>query len=173
MLRWSQKFDRLTIVTHSLPPDSGRIVARLARVMETALGEADLSPSQYRVLSFLSEDGANAAATALAGRMAVSKPSITALVDGLVQRGLVERRPSEDDRRRVQHVLTPIGLEALDRADAAVNAQLEQLIGFLEPDERAAAGPGLAQWGEALVRARVARRNADAASAAPPAPTAG
>ncbi len=169
MPRRRQKFDRLNIVTHSLPPDSGRIVARLARTMETALGEADLSPSQYRVLSFLSEDGANAAATALAGRMAVSKPSITALVDGLVQRGLVERRPNEDDRRRVQHVLTTAGLQALDRADAAVNASLEHLAGFLEPDERDAAGPGLAQWGEALVRARVARRNADVASAVPPA----
>ncbi len=169
MRRLRRKFDRLTTVTQSLPPDSGRIVARLARSMETALGEADLSPSQYRVLSFLNEDGANAAATALAGRMAVSKPSITALVDGLVQRGLVERRPNEHDRRRVQHVLTAAGQEALDRADAAVNARLEQLIGFLEPDERDAAGPGLAQWGEALVRARVARINADAATTAPPA----
>ncbi|MGZ4709433.1 MAG: MarR family winged helix-turn-helix transcriptional regulator [Acidimicrobiales bacterium] len=148
-------------MTSTLPPDSGRIVARLARSMETALGEADLSPSQYRVLSFLSEDGANAAATALAGRMAVSKPSITALVDGLVHRGLVERRPNVDDRRRVQHVVTAAGLEALERADTAVNARLEQLIGLLEPDERDAAGPGLAQWGHALIRARAARHAAD------------
>ncbi len=166
MLQSERKFDRLTTVTPSLPPDSGRIVARLARSMETALTEVDLSPSQYRVLSFLSEDGANAAATALAGRMAVSKPSITALVDGLVQRGMVERRPNEHDRRRVQHVVTPAGLEALDRADAAVNARLEQLIGYLEPDERLAAGSGLEQWGEALVRARVARITANEAAAA-------
>jgi len=145
-------------------------VARLARSMETALGEADLSPSQYRVLAFLSEDGANAAATALAGRMAVSKPSITALVDGLAQRGLVERRPNELDRRRVQHVLTPEGLAALDRADAAVNARLEQLVSLLEPAERDAAGAGLEQWGEALVRARVARLTADAATRAEPQP---
>jgi long-chain acyl-CoA synthetase len=164
MLRTTRKFDRLTTVTASLPPDSGRIVARLARSMETALGEVDLSPSQYRVLSFLSEDGANAAATALAGRMAVSKPSITALVDGLVQRGLVERRPNTDDRRRVQHVVTPAGLKALDRADAAVNERLEELIGHLQPDERDAAGPGLVQWGEALVRARAARHAAEVAS---------
>ena len=143
-------------------------MARLARSMETALGEADLSPSQYRVLAFLSEDGANAAATALAGRMAVSKPSITALVDGLAQRGLVERRPNELDRRRVQHVLTPEGLAALDRADAAVNARLEQLVSLLEPAERDAAGAGLEQWGEALVRARVARLTADAATRAEP-----
>jgi long-chain acyl-CoA synthetase len=154
-------------VTASLPPDSGRIVARLARSMETALSEVDLSPSQYRVLSFLSEDGANAAATALAGRMAVSKPSITALVDGLVQRGLVERRPNTDDRRRVQHVLTPEGLKALERADAAVNDRLEELIGLLDPAERDAAGPGLAQWGEAIVRARAARHAAEVASPQP------
>jgi long-chain acyl-CoA synthetase len=132
--------------------------------METALSEVDLSPSQYRVLSFLSEDGANAAATALAGRMSVSKPSITALVDGLVQRGLVERRPSTDDRRRVQHVVTPAGLKALDRADTAVNDRLEQLISLLDPDDRDTAGPGLAQWGEALVRARAARHAAEVAS---------
>jgi len=166
MPRAEPKFDRLRAVTPALPPDSGRIVARLARAMETALGDVDLSPSQYRVLAFLSEDGANAAATALAGRMAVSKPSITALVDGLVQRGMVERRPNEDDRRRVQHVLTPAGLEALHRADVAVNARLEQLIAFLEPGEGDEAGPGLEQLGEALVRDRVARLTAGAAATA-------
>jgi long-chain acyl-CoA synthetase len=157
MPRCALKFDRLAIVTPSLPPDSGRIVARLARSMETALGEVDLSPSQYRVLAFLSEDGANAAATALAGRLAVSKPSITALVDGLAQRGLVERRPNEHDRRRVHHVLTAAGQQALERADAAVNGRLEQIVSLLEPTGRDAAGLGLSQLGEAVIRARVAR----------------
>ena len=157
MRRVGGKFDRLTAVTPSLPPDSGRIVARLARSMETALGDADLSPSQYRVLAFLSEDGANAAATALAGRMAVSKPSITALVDGLVQRGSSSADPTRTIAAASTTSSPPRVSTRSDRADTAVNARLGQLVSLLEPAGRDLAGPGLAEWGEALVRLRSAR----------------
>jgi long-chain acyl-CoA synthetase len=139
-----------------LPADAGRTIARLARQVETALGEVDISPSQYRVLAFLSEDGAAAAATALAGRMSVSKPSITALVDGLVHRGLVERQGSEQDRRRVEHLLTDEGRAVLGRADDVVNARLALIADHLSPDDRSRAGRGLERWATALTKARAA-----------------
>jgi long-chain acyl-CoA synthetase len=175
MVHLGYKFDTLMVVTSEpssrpnrtakaaktespglLPGDAGRTIARLARQVETALGEVDLSPSQYRALAFLSEDGAASAATALAGRMSVSKPSITALVDGLVQRGLVERRGSEQDRRRVEHLLTDDGRAVLGRADHAVNARLALIAGHLAPDDRSQAGQGLEQWAAALMSARAA-----------------
>ncbi len=139
-----------------LPADTGRIVARLARQVETALATLELSPSQYRALAFLSEDGASAAASALAGRMSVSKPTITALVDGLVQRGLVERHPSQADRRRVEHSLTAEGRRTLAQADQVVNARLTEVAAHLDDHDRRAAGEGLQQWGAALTRSRLA-----------------
>lgn len=139
----------------SLTVDAVRALARLAKSAELALGGVDLSLPQYRVLVFLSEHHA-AAASALATRLDVTRPTITALVDGLVARGLVQRRPASADRRRVEHHLTTAGERILAAGDAAVVARLEALAGHLEPVEAAQAAQGLDRWGEALSRARAA-----------------
>jgi long-chain acyl-CoA synthetase len=59
-------------------------LARLSRVLENH-GPGDLSLSQYRVLGLLSSGHERAGD--LAARLAVTKPTLTALVDGLVERG--------------------------------------------------------------------------------------
>lgn len=130
----------------------GRTVARLAKVVELALGEVELSLPQYRALAFL--DAGSSAPTALAGHLAVTKPSITALVDGLVARGYVERRPDPEDRRRVVHTLTPAGQAALARADVAVEAALDRLLARLPEPDRTTARHGLRPWARALAAAR-------------------
>jgi long-chain acyl-CoA synthetase len=130
-------------------PGAGRAAARLARAVENALGEVELSMPQYRMLIFLAEGGA-AAASALAGKLGVSRPSVTALVDGLVGRGLVERQPDPADRRRVRHAVTAEGLDALERADEAVTARLVEVAERVGGDERATAFAGLAAWEHAL-----------------------
>lgn len=135
-----------------------RAAARLARQVEVALGDVDLSLPQYRVLAFLAEG--SAAASALAGRLAVSRPSVTALVDGLVGRGLVERASDPADRRRVDHRLTSAGRRALVRADAAVDARLQSLAAHLDPAAAQAAMDALTFWGEAIDRARAAKQTA-------------
>lgn len=136
-------------------PGPGRVVARLARVLESALNDAGLSLPQYRLLALLA-DGSSAAA-ALAERLAVSRPSITALVDGLVQRGYVERRPDPDDRRRVSHTLTGRGLAALEAGDVAADAAMALLAGHLPSARVEPAQTALADWGTALDAARAER----------------
>lgn len=125
-----------------------RAVARLSRQLDIALAQVDLTPAQYRILALLSEG--SAAATALARRLAVSRPSITALVDGLVARGLVERGADPDDRRRVTHVLTAQGRRELERADAAATARLGEIARHTTADDVAAARAGLQAWQRAL-----------------------
>lgn len=139
----------------TLAVDAVRALARLAKSAELALAGVDLSLPQYRVLVFLSEHDA-AAASALATRLDVTRPTITALVDGLVARGFVQRRPARTDRRRVEHHLTPDGERVLAAGDAAVIARLEALAGHLDPVEATQASEGLDRWGEALSRARAA-----------------
>ncbi len=124
------------------------MAARLAKVVERALSDLDLSLAQYRLLGNLSE-GPSQAST-LAERLIVSRPSITALADGLVERGLVTRQGADDDRRRVMHVLTAAGRTMLEGADAAIEARLATIAAELsEPDGRRAFR-GLAVWGQAL-----------------------
>ena len=133
----------------------GRTTARLARVTERALGELGLSLPQYRVLSLLDEG--SAAATALADHLAVSRPNVTALVDGLVERHLVERRPDPCDRRRVSHVLTTEGRATLAAADAAVERRVADLAAHLPPDEAGQATAALGLWADALDASRESR----------------
>jgi long-chain acyl-CoA synthetase len=83
---------------------------------------------------------------------------VTAVVDGLVARGLVERRTVEADRRRVDHVLTDQGREVLDTADTAVNARLCEIAGHLDSEaDTDRAFEGLTLWRRALVASRLAR----------------
>lgn len=136
-------------------PAAGRTIARLARHVERALAEVELSLAQYRVLAFLSEVD-SALASALASRLDVTRPSITTLVDGLVGRGLVVRRPASSDRRQVEHRLTKAGEHALQVADEAVDSRLAQLSSRLDARDSRAAFSGLRAWRTALLRAREA-----------------
>lgn len=109
---------------------------------------------QYRLLVFLGEG--TVAASALADWLSVSRPAITTLVDGLVARGLVDRSPVAGDRRRVDHLLTPAGVAALEQADAAVERALEALADHLPAAKRRRAVEGLELWGHALDAHRAA-----------------
>ncbi len=137
----------------------GRAAAWLGKQVEIGLTTVDLSLPQYRVLAMLEET--SALSSDLAERLAVRPPTVTAVVDGLVARGLVERRTVEGDRRRVDHVLTDQGRRVLAQADAVVDARLCEIAGHLDsPVDTEQALCGLAMWRRALVASRLARRAA-------------
>jgi len=136
-----------------------RGVIRLSRQVEITLAEFQLSVSQYRVLDRLS--GGGAVGRSLAEWLAVKPPSITALVDGLVVRGLVERRADPGDRRRVTHELTPRGRAAYAAASAALAARLAQLLTHVADEGRADhMVAALGDWNQALELAREAKQAA-------------
>jgi DNA-binding MarR family transcriptional regulator len=128
--------------------DAARAAARLSKRLEVALGDVDLSLPQYRLLVFLSRRPE--LASGLAGQLAVSPPSVTTLVDGMVARGLVERRADPDDRRRVRHELTAAGRRSLSAADAALDARLRSLAAHLPAAQARRALEGLELWHQAL-----------------------
>jgi long-chain acyl-CoA synthetase len=135
---------------------SGRVAARLARQVEVGLAKLDLSLPQYRILMFLDEGAV--VASKLADHLAVSRPTVTAVVDGLVARQLVERHHDDGDRRRVGHTLTPEGRHLLETADRSVDVRLREIAAQL-PDDRDAekAFRGLDRWRRALDSYRAAR----------------
>jgi DNA-binding MarR family transcriptional regulator len=99
--------------------DAVRTVARLARKLECAI---ELSLSQYRVLAAVDDGGERA--TYLAHALALAKPTVTAAVDGLVERGLLTREPVPGDRRSVRIGLTDAGRTTLTEAEAAMGTAL-------------------------------------------------
>jgi DNA-binding MarR family transcriptional regulator len=137
----------------------GRTAAWLAKQVEIGLASVDLSLPQYRVLGLLDESAA--VSSDLANRLDVRPPTITAVVDGLVGRGLVERRPVEADRRRVSHALTGEGRRLLVAGDAAVFDRLCEIGGSLDgAADRTLAFDGLDAWRRALIAAHAAKHGA-------------
>lgn len=137
--------------TGSSSSDGLRAVARLTRQVEKALGTVELTLPQFRVLSTL-EDGSNASSV-LAQRLAVSAPSVTAVVDGLVTRGYVEREADPDDRRRLTLRLTRAGESALRAADTAMLERFDRVAAHLDDPATATDALGaLAVWNTALDR---------------------
>jgi long-chain acyl-CoA synthetase len=129
-------------------------VARLGRHVELALSQVDLTIAQYRALVQL--DVGAEAPTSLAAQLAVTKPSITAVVEGLLQRGLVDRTASVEDRRRVSVDLTGEGRRVLALADQAVADRLGTVLA--EVDDRQTALAGLESWRQAIDAHRQRRR---------------
>jgi long-chain acyl-CoA synthetase len=134
----------------------GRITAWLSKTVEVALAEVDLTLPQYRVLAILA-DGTEAA-SGLAERLAVRPPSITAVIDGLETRGLVDRRQEDSDRRRVALWITDEGARVVAEADRAVDERLRSIAAHLSNKDCGTALRCLELWGEALASTREARK---------------
>ncbi|MBB2890999.1 MarR family transcriptional regulator [Flexivirga oryzae] len=99
-------------------------IIRLSRVLERA--STDLSLAHFRVLSAVA-DGQQRASR-LARRLALGKPAVSASVESLCRRGLLERQTELADQRAVTLRLTPEGERALAAARAAMVEQLRAVI---------------------------------------------
>jgi DNA-binding MarR family transcriptional regulator len=104
---------------------SVRTLARLARVLERSC--EGISLSQFRVLAVVADGDERA--SRLAERLSVARPTITAVVDGLVERGLLSRSTATDDRRATRIGITRAGRRALDAAYGAMQDRLDSVLG--------------------------------------------
>jgi long-chain acyl-CoA synthetase len=134
----------------------GRVTAWLSKRVEFALSEMDLTLPQYRVLGILAEG--SAAASGLADRLAVRPSSVTAIIDGLVARGLVDRKHEEGDRRRIALRLTKEGVRAVAEADRSVDEYLASIAAHLPGGDEAMVLRSLELWGQALANFHQVRK---------------
>src|SRR5436305_14753557 len=125
-----------------------RTLARLARMLERGAG--GLALPRFRVLAPVDEGGERA--SQLADRLAVAKPTITAVVDGLVERGYLKRTADCDDRRATKITLTAAGKKALYDAEHAMHARLHDVLAYADDPE--AVERALNDLAAALTRAR-------------------
>jgi DNA-binding MarR family transcriptional regulator len=100
-------------------------MALLGRALERAC--ADLTLAQYRILAMVASGDARA--SKLAERLAVAKPTVTAVVDGLVDRGYLRREAVPGDRRSASIVVTTEGRARLATAEDGMSARLDKLLG--------------------------------------------
>src|SRR6516162_4879658 len=81
---------------------------------------------QFRILAVVASSPERA--SRVAERAAVSRPSLSGVLDGLESRGWVRRSDVDGDRRGVHLDVTPEGRDALDAATAAAAASLDGLL---------------------------------------------
>jgi long-chain acyl-CoA synthetase len=136
----------------------GRVTAWLSKRVEFALAQMDLTLPQYRVLGILAEG--SAAASGLAGRLAVRPSSVTAIIDGLLARGLVDRKHEEGDRRRIALRLTDEGARIVAEADGAVDDYLASIAAHLPDEDGVMVLRSLELWGQALANFHQTRSTA-------------
>jgi DNA-binding MarR family transcriptional regulator len=139
--------------------EAARAVVRMARMLEHA--STELTLPQYRLLVMVARGDQRA--SKLAGRLALSKPTVTAVVDGLVERGFMVRSGACGDRRAVDLSLTDAGRRALAVADDAMATQLGRVLARCDDPEQVEAG--LAQLGGAIDQVVAERMAADPAAA--------
>ncbi len=120
-------------------------IARLCRVLECSTA-AGLTLPQYRVLGLLA--GGDERASLLARRVSVAKPTLTAIVDSLFERGFVAREIPDGDRRSIRLSITDSGRSQLRNAADEFRGVLDEVLAeCADPD---AVLDALAALGDAL-----------------------
>jgi DNA-binding MarR family transcriptional regulator len=98
-----------------------RALVRTSRLVERA--SDGLSFADYRVLSAV--HAGEQRASRLADRLALGKPAVSATVESLAKRGLLERGKVEGDNRAVALSLTADGNDLFERMEGRMMRQLE------------------------------------------------
>jgi len=113
------------------------VARRLDRTSAMLLSglETPLTFRQYRTLSRIM--GGYSTLRELAARANLSIPSVSENIDGLAKRGLVETRPSQQDRRAITLHITPAGEAAHDAGERVLHEFIESLIAGFSPAQRA------------------------------------
>ncbi len=94
----------------------------------------DLSVPQFRTLTFVNRNP-EASLSQLADHLGLTLPSVSKLVDGLVNQKLVSRRESVVDRRRLRLALTRAGEELLSSARQATQDKIKMVLSDLSSNE--------------------------------------
>jgi DNA-binding MarR family transcriptional regulator len=127
--------------------DFSRTLGRLVRHMRAAAAQHELSLTESAVLARLAREGP--ATTAELARAEGMRPqSMSAVVAGLTDRGLIERKPHPSDGRQVNIALTDRGVAVRNSTVDLKRAWLAQATGRLTDEERQV----LARAGEILGR---------------------
>ncbi len=109
-----------------------RTFVRSARMLDRV--DSGLTLPQYRLLTLL--DAGDERSTALAQRLAVSKPAISTAVDVLTGLGHIRRKADNEDRRSSWLQITDSGQVALRRADQAYAKRLKTVAARMESPSR-------------------------------------
>lgn len=113
-----------------------RAFAVLDRDQSEELGEVGLTPMQCNILTTLQRAQHPVTAGELAQRLVVLPNNLSRIINELVERGLVRRKPNKNDKRSLFIVLTPRGKRLLARFLPTHWERLGRILRGVSRDER-------------------------------------
>lgn len=124
-----------------LVSSTGFLLSRLGMTLKMQTMEAfereGFSGYHYSVMALLDE-GPRTTQAAIADALQFDPSQLVALLDGLEERGMIERRRDPNDRRRQMVTLTPAGKKQLASFRKIVRRAEDEFLAPLDDDERAA-----------------------------------
>ncbi len=112
------------------------VARRLRHSSREALAPWDIAPSHSRALGVLMQHPA-LRLSELSDHLHIAPRSTTDVVDGLQERGLIQRTPDPHDRRAMLVSLTDEGHRVGEAIRAARDADAERFFAALSDDDRA------------------------------------
>jgi len=112
------------------------LAMRAIRAQLRKHGAKEVSVPHFRTLAYLNRHEGTSLSD-VAEHIGLSLPSMSALIDSLVMKGLVIRQTHPEDRRRMTLTLTERGRTTLRVAHEAAASYLEAKLGQLSATERA------------------------------------
>jgi DNA-binding MarR family transcriptional regulator len=107
------------------------------------IAELELSFTQIKALCALDTESEERSVKALAESMGVSLPTMSRAVDGLYERGFVDRQEDRFDRRMKRVRLTPAGAAMTSSLAEGRLVGIREFLDSLSEPEAAALGPAL------------------------------
>jgi DNA-binding MarR family transcriptional regulator len=114
-----------------------RVATDLSLALDTCLSKHDLLQGRWWVLILLMrEESVTTTPSILAEKLGVTRATMTGLLDGLEQNGLVTRVFAKEDRRSVNIQLTSAGQAKLDVVMPDYYRRLKQCMQALDEEKR-------------------------------------
>jgi len=114
-----------------------RVATDLSLALDTCLSKHDLLQGRWWVLILLMrEESVTSTPSILAEKLGVTRATMTGLLDGLEQNGLVTRVFAKEDRRSVNIRLTSAGQAKLDVVMPDYYRRLKQCMQALDEEKR-------------------------------------
>jgi DNA-binding MarR family transcriptional regulator len=94
-----------------------------------------LTVPQFRTLCYLSNTPQSSLSD-VADFIGLSLPAMSRMVDGLVDKGLLDRRTCQNDRRHVRLSVTPLGETTVAESRQLAQEQLAEVVRRLTPQQQ-------------------------------------
>ncbi len=118
---------------------------RLIRVLENCMGQAmnnalasmDLTAAQGHIMGFITHREQPPCARDIEEAFQLSHPTVSGILSRLEQKGFIEMRPDEQDRRCKRIYILPRGLELDETMHQTIRSTEEKLVQGFSEEEKA------------------------------------